>query len=126
MKRRSPKKFYLVLSVILLSGVFIYLFLNTLYHPYIVWLIATSIVTFLLYGYDKFMAIQKMGRVPEVILHFMSLIGGVTGGWVGMIIFRHKKNKTTFFVWLLVATTLHLYILWFLSGRIFDTIQSYV
>lgn len=61
--------------------------------------IGISIFTFLLFGYDKLMAIWKKRRVPEKTLLFFTLIGGSIGTLLGMNIFRHKTRKTSFQFW---------------------------
>lgn len=80
----------------------------TTLQPYIVWLFTSSIVLFLLYGYDKAQARSHGGRVPESLLHALALLGGFMGGWLGRAVFRHKTRKRIFTVVLLASTILHL------------------
>ena len=75
--------------------------------PYFLVLASTSIVTFVLYGFDKIQAKHDGSRVPETVLHVLALAGGFIGGWAGSLIFRHKTSKPVFLVVLLLATTLH-------------------
>jgi uncharacterized membrane protein YsdA (DUF1294 family) len=87
---------------------------------YITWLVAWSIATFALYGLDKFLAIRHWLRVPEMVLHILALCGGAIGGWLGMVVFRHKIRHTIFYVVLSVGTVLQLaigYYLFFGAGR---------
>ena len=56
------------------------------------WLIAASIVSFVMYGIDKTQAKREGGRVPNAILHLMALVGGFVGALFGRIIFNHKSN----------------------------------
>jgi len=107
----SPKTFYTIISTILL-GLFLFVILtSTQISIYFSWLLANSLVIFFLYGYDKFMAIQQNRRVPEIVFHLFSLAGGFLGGFIGMTIFRHKKNKNVFYLFLILGTALHLYII---------------
>jgi uncharacterized membrane protein YsdA (DUF1294 family) len=102
-----------VLFVLGLSG--------TGWNPYPVWVIAWSVTTFTIYGLDKALARANGPRVPEPLMHVLSLIGGFPGGWLGMALFRHKTNfrKHPLFVPVLVAATaLHavLVYVWFVQG----------
>jgi uncharacterized membrane protein YsdA (DUF1294 family) len=72
------------------------------------WLGLSSLAALLLFGYDKWQAGRGGGRVAESTLWFVSAFGGWPGGFVAMMIFRHKIAKTMFllefaaalFVWL--------------------------
>lgn len=63
-------------------------------------------VTFALYAWDKHRAHTDGGRVPEKVLMAMVLAGGVAGGWVGMLLLRHKTRHMSFWVVQWVATVL--------------------
>ena len=106
-KRYSPKKFYLILALVFIVVAFVFIWYMTRYPWYFSWLTSLSVVTFFLYGYDKWSAINKWGRVPKIVLHILALLGGVVGGWLGMLIFKHKKNKLSFYLILLLATIIH-------------------
>lgn len=60
------------------------------------WLGVTSLVTFLLFGYDKWQAGRRGGRVAEFTLCLASAVGGWPGGLAGIVVFRHKSAKGTF------------------------------
>ncbi len=60
------------------------------------WLIVASIITFLVFGFDKWRAGSARSRVPEFTLASLGAIGGWPGGLLGMILFRHKTAKWTF------------------------------
>jgi len=64
----------------------------------IYYLIFVNLITFIICGYDKLMAIKHRYRIPEDILLFLSFIGGCLGFILGMIIFRHKTKKVKFTV----------------------------
>lgn len=55
-----------------------------------------SVVTLIYYGYDKFAAKREWGRIPEVTLHALALIGGAIGALLGQRLFRHKTVKIEF------------------------------
>ena len=81
---------------------------------YWIWLSAASVITFLFYGFDK--ALSKKGgwRIPEAVLHWMVLLGGFPGGWLGRSLFRHKTKKGVFTFVLIISTAIHLALIYWL------------
>lgn len=110
--RRAPKQTFTILSLVGIVVVAIVLAATTQWHPYWIWLVAASLVTFALYGFDKAQAQRQGARVPEVVLHGLALAGGFVGGWVGRAFFRHKTRKRIFAIVLAVSTLLHLIIIY--------------
>jgi uncharacterized membrane protein YsdA (DUF1294 family) len=74
---------------------------------YLAWLLASGIISFLVYGYDKFKAVRGGYRVPENQLHLLALSGGFLGCALGMAVFRHKIRKTIFKAVIASAFFLH-------------------
>lgn len=74
---------------------------------YLVWLIASGIVSFLIYGYDKFKAVRGGYRIPENLLHLLALSGGFVGCALGMAVFHHKIRKTKFKAIIALAFLIH-------------------
>ena len=62
----------------------------------LIWLGTISLLTLLLFGWDKLMAKKGLRRIPETGLLFASLLGGAFGGLCGMFLFRHKIRKPVF------------------------------
>jgi uncharacterized membrane protein YsdA (DUF1294 family) len=60
------------------------------------WIFGISIASFFTYGYDKAIAGRNVTRVPEIVLHALTLFGGTLGSFLGMQIFRHKTQKKSF------------------------------
>lgn len=60
------------------------------------YLIGINAITFLLFGFDKWMARVQTRRIPEKTLLFYACIGGSIGAVVGMQTFRHKTRKSSF------------------------------
>jgi uncharacterized membrane protein YsdA (DUF1294 family) len=61
-----------------------------------IWFGAFSAVTFLAFGFDKWKASRSGQRVSEFALVMLGALGGWIGGFIGMIVFRHKTAKWTF------------------------------
>lgn len=83
------------------------------------WLGVTSLATFALFGYDKWQAGRKGGRVAESTLWLASALGGWPGGLLGIVAFRHKSAKASFqfkFVAALVVWVALLWAAWRLGG----------
>ena len=64
---------------------------NILYY-----LLAVNIVTFLLYGVDKYKAKKSKWRISEATLLTMAAIGGSIGAWAGMRLWHHKTMHKKF------------------------------
>jgi len=84
---------------------------------YWLWLAIASVITFLLYGFDKAQSKNGAWRVPEVVFHGLALSGGFPGGWAGRSIFRHKTQKGFFVFVLVVSTAIHLGLWYWLIFR---------
>ena len=91
-KARIIQSGYAILCLALITVIYLALKISTGWNWFVVWLIAINVVTFLVYGLDKFMAKTIPARVPELFLHLLALAGGFIGGWTGMFAFRHKTN----------------------------------
>jgi len=61
-----------------------------------IWFAAFTAVTFLMFGVDKWRAQRSGLRVSEFSLVMLAALGGWPGGFLGMIVFRHKTAKWTF------------------------------
>ena len=60
------------------------------------YLIAINIVTFLVYGIDKWKAKQGSWRISEATLLILAVIGGSIGALLGMKIWHHKTMHKKF------------------------------
>ena len=60
------------------------------------YLILINLLTFLLYGLDKYKAIRQECRIPERALLLMAFVVGAFGALSAMRIFRHKTRKGRF------------------------------
>lgn len=59
--------------------------------------ILCNIITFFLYGIDKWKAKHHKWRIPERVLLFAAICG-VFGAFAGMCLFRHKIRKPKFYL----------------------------
>ena len=53
-------------------------------------------MAFVMFGFDKWRAQRSGSRVSEFLLVLLAALGGWPGGWLGMMVFRHKTSKWTF------------------------------
>lgn len=70
-------------------------------HPLVIkiilgYLLAMNLITFFLYGVDKYKAKHNCFRIPEKILLLFSYLGGAYGAAAGMQIWHHKTRKWKF------------------------------
>lgn len=57
-----------------------------------------SIVTFVLFAYDKHCAAYRKFRIPEWVLVICSFAMGSFGGLCAMVLFNHKTAKPLFYI----------------------------
>lgn len=81
----------------------------------LIYLAAVNLVTFVMYGIDKYKAKKAKWRIPEATLLLMAAIGGSIGAWTGMLVWHHKTLHKKFkygvpVIFLLqIALTFYLY-----------------
>lgn len=114
MSHRSPQTTYALIAILAAAAVGVLLWWLSDFNPYLVWLIAINVVTFVLFRFDKRRAqIAGAGRVPEVVLLGSTIAGGVLGAAAGMYMLpRHKTRKPLFVLVLLVSAAVHLWLAW--------------
>ena len=64
----------------------------------LLYLIGINVVTFLVYGLDKWKAKRDAWRISESTLLLLAAAGGSVGALLGMQIFRHKTKHVKFTV----------------------------
>lgn len=62
----------------------------------IYYLLAVNVLTFIVYGVDKWKARSGRWRVPEATLMGLAALGGSVGAWLAMQLFHHKTQKKRF------------------------------
>ena len=65
---------------------------------FLLYLLSINAVSFVLFGFDKFLAIKNKRRIPEKELFTVATIGGAFGGLFAILVFNHKISKA-FFMW---------------------------
>ena len=66
-----------------------------------IWLVLINLVTFLVFGLDKWKAKRKVKkesvrRVPEKTLFLLAILGGSVGALLGMKVWHHKTLHKSF------------------------------
>lgn len=62
----------------------------------IIYLIVANVVTFFMYGVDKWKAKRSKWRIREAALLLLAALGGSIGAWLGMKVWRHKTMHKKF------------------------------
>lgn len=70
--------------------------LPVLSYPTIFYFGMVNLLTFFIYGLDKFRAVHNQWRIPERMLLLLALIGGAFGAVLAMKYYHHKTKKTRF------------------------------
>lgn len=64
----------------------------------LIYLVIVNIVTFIIFGIDKYLAVKHRYRIKIATLLGLAFIGGSIGGLAAMYFFRHKTRKKYFTV----------------------------
>ena len=59
-------------------------------HIALIYLVIINVVTFFVYGIDKWKARKSKWRIRETSLLGLAELGGSIGAWLGMIVWHHK------------------------------------
>lgn len=88
--------YFLLTSFLIFSTLMIVFTLKLKAHLFIAYIISVNITLLFLYMYDKFTSMFSWLRVPESILHLLTLLGGTPIAWLAQKIFSHKTSKLSF------------------------------
>lgn len=75
------------------------------------YLLIINIITFIIYGIDKYKSIKHKYRISEKTLIILAILGGSFGAFLGMITFHHKTQKRVFIILIPVIMLIWVYIL---------------
>ena len=62
----------------------------------LVYTILVNIITFVMYGIDKYKAMHRKWRIPEAVLMWAAVLGGSIGALAAIYTFRHKTRHKKF------------------------------
>ena len=62
----------------------------------LIYLVSINVISFIIYGIDKWKAIRNKWRIPEARLLWLAAFGGALGAWAGMYLFHHKTQHAKF------------------------------
>ena len=62
----------------------------------LIYLIAINVITFIVYGIDKWKAKESLWRIREAALLGLAVLGGSIGAWLGMKVWHHKTMHKKF------------------------------
>lgn len=83
------------------------------------YLIAVNVITWIIYGLDKWKARNGKQRIPERTLLLFTAAGGSAGAIAGMLMFRHKTRKAKFVVTVPVLLVVHCVLVGLALERLF-------
>lgn len=92
-QKMQPMQVFIILYILLLAALVLSGLVSML-HLMIILLM--NLVTYGLYMHDKAAAQQGAQRVPENILHLVSVFGGWPSAWLAQQRLRHKTQKQPF------------------------------
>ena len=69
-------------------------------------LLTLNLLTFIIYGIDKFKAKKAKWRIPESTLLLLAVFGGSIGAWLGLQVWRHKTQHKKFYIGIPMILTL--------------------
>ena len=69
-------------------------------------LLTFNLLTFIIYGIDKFKAKKAKWRIPESTLLLLAVFGGSIGAWLGLQVWRHKTQHKKFYIGIPMILTL--------------------
>ena len=68
----------------------------SLLHIVLIYLAVINVVTFFMYGIDKWKAKKSKWRIRETSLLGLAVLGGSIGAWLGMKVWHHKTQHKKF------------------------------
>ena len=82
-----------------------------------------SLISFVLYGWDKRQAKVRGWRVPEKNFHTLSVLGGWPGALLGQQVFRHKTQKGSFRIKFWACVFVHVVLVGWLVYRWLSAVE---
>ncbi len=82
---------------------------------FLIYILVINALSFLTVGVDKLKAKRRKWRIPESRFFIFGLLGGASGVYLGMQLFRHKTQHRKFTIGipvLIILNVICLYYLW--------------
>ncbi len=105
---------YILIYVGLLIGAAL---LNRLSWTVLAIYLLASLITFVVYAWDKSAARRSRWRTSESTLHILALIGGWPGGLAAQKLLRHKSSKQAFLTVFWVTVMLNIAAIGYLAWQ---------
>ena len=90
--------------------------MNVLHWILAIYLIAINLVTFVVYGMDKWKAKTDRWRISERTLLTLAVAGGSIGAFAAMQSFRHKTRNKVFMTGIPVLMIVQLVLIYYAFG----------
>jgi uncharacterized membrane protein YsdA (DUF1294 family) len=92
-RKMDYHRFTLGIGLFLSFGLFVILWWRTNLSAFVIWLVSINLATFALFAGDKAASkVQGAPRMPELVLHIVTLLGGMVGQHFGRSLFHHKTS----------------------------------
>ncbi|MBR4525041.1 MAG: DUF1294 domain-containing protein [Bacteroidales bacterium] len=83
----------------------------------IYYLLGINLLTFFVYGIDKWKAKRDRWRIPEATLLMLAALGGSVGALLGMSVFHHKTKHKKFLIGVPLILLAQLALAYFIALR---------
>jgi len=97
---------------------------NYRYELIVYYLGVINVITFLVFGIDKYLAMSKLRRVPEKVFYLLAALGGSIGALVGSEVFKHKRRKISFMLVILFILLVQAAAVYFLVAEMVNNKES--
>jgi len=104
------KQFSISFALIFIAVLGVMVFVKSLPLTILLTVTSLSLITYLIYWWDKSAARNGRWRTPETTLHLVAVLGGWPGALIAQQVLRHKTQKQPFrwVFWLTVLANIAL------------------
>ena len=83
----------------------------------ICYIVVINLVSFMMFGIDKYKARRGQWRISEATLLAVAAIGGSLGAWMGMKVWHHKTLHSKFRYGVPIILLVHIALMAYLCGH---------
>ena len=83
----------------------------------ICYIVVINLVSFMMFGIDKYKARRGQWRISEATLLAVAAIGGSIGAWMGMKVWHHKTLHSKFRYGVPIMLLVHIALMAFFCGH---------